>query len=277
MAEYHDSQVRALAELMRGRRALALTGAGMSTGSGLPDYRGVGSTEVTPVTMDMFTADPVWYRWFWYRTETTWKSLLGLEPNEAHQALARMERAGALRGVVTQNIDGLDRRAGTTRVWELHGSYHQCSCLECGRRYARTEVSTWLTRDNPGLVHDTDPARIAIIAEADRAAAEACYFRGPACPACSGLIRPGIVMFGDVSPEGVIDQAISAARMSDVLLIAGTSLTVNTPQIIVREAMMRGASIAVVNAGPCAADEIADMKIEASVLDVLPALADLLA
>ena len=132
-----SSAVAALAEVMAGRRTLAVTGAGISTDSGIPDYRGVGTTPIEPVDFQQFTADPVWYRWVWARNQATWRLLEGLSPTPGHLALARLEEAGLLSGVATQNVDRLHSRAGQATVWELHGAYDRVVCLTCGRMVGR--------------------------------------------------------------------------------------------------------------------------------------------
>ena len=184
-----SSAVAALAEVMAGRRTLAVTGAGISTDSGIPDYRGVGTTPIEPVDFQQFTADPVWYRWVWARNQATWRLLEGLSPTPGHLALARLEEAGLLSGVATQNVDRLHSRAGQATVWELHGAYDRVVCLTCGRMVGRAEIDARLEAANPGFPRESDPARIAITPEADRAAAEACDFRAVTCEACDEIGR----------------------------------------------------------------------------------------
>ena len=130
-----NSAVAALAEVMTGRRTLAVTGAGISTDSGIPDYRGVGTTPIEPVDFQQFTADPVWYRWVWARNQATWRLLEGLSPTPGHLALARLEEAGLLSGVATQNVDRLHSRAGQATVWELHGAYDRVVDSKVRYRY----------------------------------------------------------------------------------------------------------------------------------------------
>lgn len=268
--------VDALAGLMRGRRTLAVTGAGISTDSGIPDYRGVGTTPVSPVDLDQFISDPIWYRWVWARNHATWQLLEPLAPTPGHLALARLEEAGALTGVATQNVDRLHSRAGQRTVWELHGRYDEVVCLQCGRVVPRAEVDVRLTALNPDYPRETDPARIAITPEADRAAAEACGFRAVDCEACGGLLKPSIVFFGEGLPPA-LEEAMEAAKDCEVVLVAGTSLAVLTGLWVVRQAMARGAALVVINRGPTAVDEIADIRVEGGTSEVLAPLAEALA
>ena len=267
-----SSAVAALAEVMAGRRTLAVTGAGISTDSGIPDYRGVGTTPIEPVDFQQFTSDPVWYRWVWARNQATWRLLEGLAPTPGHRALARLEEAGLLSGVATQNVDRLHSRAGQATVWELHGAYDRVVCLTCGRMVGRAEIDARLEAANPGFPRESDPARIAITPEADRAAAEACDFRAVTCEACDGLLKPDIGFFGESLPPAM-EAAMRAAGECDAVLVAGTSLAVLTGLWIVRQAMAHGAEVLVINRGPTAVDELADVRVGGGTSEVLSALA----
>ena len=267
-----SSAVAALAEVMAGRRTLAVTGAGISTDSGIPDYRGVGTTPIEPVDFQQFTSDPVWYRWVWSRNQATWRLLEGLAPTPGHRALARLEEAGLLSGVATQNVDRLHSRAGQATVWELHGAYDRVVCLTCGRMVGRAEIDARLEAANPGFPRESDPARIAITPEADRAAAEACDFRAVTCEVCDGLLKPDIVFFGESLPPAM-EAAMRAAGECDAVLVAGTSLAGLTGLWIVRQAMAHGAEVLVINRGPTAVDELADVRVGGGTSEVLSALA----
>lgn len=267
------SGIDELAEMCTGGGLLAVTGAGLSTDSGLPDYRGRGSTPKPPVELDMFVSDPVWYRWLWYRNEATWLALENLEPNPGHWALAALERSEHLIGVATQNIDRLDARAGVQRLWELHGRYDTVDCLDCGRRTTRAELSERLSALNPDCPHDTDPAHVDITPEADRARAEACTFTPAYCDACGGMLKPSIVMFGEGLPEAAFGPALDAACRCRVVLVAGTSLVVSTGRWVVQEALRSGATLAVINRGPTEVDRFADVRIESGTSTALDALA----
>lgn len=267
-----DAAVDAVVDLVRGRRTLAVTGAGISTDAGIPDYRGAGTTPVDPVDFDRFVSAPVWYRWVWARNHATWRLLEPLWPTPGHLALAALEEAGLLTGVATQNVDCLHSLAGQRTVWELHGAYDRVVCLECGRLTPRAELEAVLTAANPDYPCETDPARVAITPEADRAAAEACDFEPPMCRECGGPLKPDIVFFGESLPRAM-DLAMRAAGECDVVLVAGTSLAVLTGLWIVREAMAHGARLVVVNRGPTAVDGVADVRIEGGASEVLAPLA----
>lgn len=268
-----DDAVEAVREVMAGRRTLAVTGAGISTDSGIPDYRGTGSTPAEPVDLERFVSDPLWYRWVWARNHATWRLLKGLAPTPGHRALARLEDAGLVTGVATQNVDRLHSLAGQRTVWELHGAYDRVVCLKCERVVPRTEVDERLRAANPGYPIETDPRKVAITPEADRAAAEACVFEPPACESCGGMLKPDIVFFGESLPPAM-DGAMEAAKDCDVVLVAGTSLAVLTGLWVVRQAMARGAQLVVVNRGRTAVDDVADVRVEGGTSEVLGAVAD---
>ena len=267
--------VNAAAALMAGRRTLAVTGAGISTDAGIPDYRGMGTTPVEPVDYEQFVTDPVWYRWVWARNHATWRLLDPLEPTPGHAALARLEEAGLVTGVATQNVDRLHSRADQRTVWELHGAYDRVVCLTCGRIVSRAEVDARLTALNPDYPRETDPARVAITPEADRDAARACDFEPVTCEACGGLLKPDIVFFGEGLPAAM-SEAMDAAGHCDVVLVAGTSLAVLIGLWIVRQAIAHGAELVVINRGPTAVDEMADVRVQGGTSQVLEPLANAL-
>lgn len=266
---------QALTELLRGRRTLAVTGAGLSTDAGIPDYRGVGTTPTSPVSYSQFTADPLWYRWVWARNHATWRLLDPLAPTPGHRALAALEEAGLLTGVATQNVDRLHARAGQATVWELHGAYDRVVCLGCGALSSRARLDERLTAANPGYPRETEPRRVEITPEADPVAAAACGFTALYCEDCGGLLKPDIVFFGEGLPPAM-DLAMEAAGGCDVVLVAGTSLAVLTGLWIVRQAVAQGARLAVVNRGPTAVDEAADLRVEGGTSQVLATTARLL-
>ena len=255
----------AVVRLMAGRRTLAVTGAGISTDAGIPDYRGVGTTPV----------DPVWYRWVWARNHATWRLLEPLSPTPGHTALARLEEAGLVTGVATQNVDRLHSRAGQRTVWELHGAYDRVVCLRCGRVTPRAELDERLAAANPDYPRESDPARIAITPEADRASAEACDFEAVVCQACGGLLKPDIVFFGESLPAAM-GEAMEAAGACDVVLVAGTSLAVLTGLWIVRQALAHGAELIVINRGPTAVDELAGVHVHSGTSQALAPIAQAL-
>ena len=253
-----------------------VTGAGVSTDAGIPDYRGVGTTPVAPVDYEQFVTDPVWYRWVWARNHATWRLLEPLTPTPAHRALARLEDVGLVTGVSTQNVDRLHSRAGQRTVYELHGAYDRVVCLSCGALTPRAALDRRLSQLNPDYPRETDPAQVAITPQADRAAAEGCSFRAVNCETCGGLLKPDIVFFGEGLPEA-LEQSLEAARHCDVVLVVGTSLVVSTGMWVVRQAVGCGAALAVINRGPTMVDDVADLRIEGGASQVLGDLSQHLA
>ncbi|MGJ9482263.1 Sir2 family NAD-dependent protein deacetylase [Actinotignum sp. GS-2025e] len=267
---------RELAELMAGRTTVVIAGAGVSTASGIPDYRGTGSSDAPSIDYDAFVSDPVWQRWVWQRNQETWCALSGVVANNAHTALARFEKAGLINGVATQNVDNLHQKAGSTRLAELHGNFLRVVCVECGAEFPRAEIAAQLDALNPGWPEDPDPAHVAILASADRAGAEASTFRVAPCPRCGGLLKPAVVFFGEALPRDAMEQSFAWAREADVALVVGTSLAVLTGSWVLGEALQHGAACAIINIGPTTADRYADLRVEGDVGTVLAGAADLL-
>lgn len=262
-----------IAARMRGRRTLAITGAGVSTDSGLPDYRGTGGSGEPTVDFQMFTADPMWQRWVWQCNHETWKHFEKIEPSAGHQALADLEARGYITGIATQNIDGLHTKAGSRRVWELHGSFREVVCIDCGHRISRREYAIQLEHLNPGWP-EYDEATI--LAPVNHDAAAASTFRVAPCSTCGGLLKPAVVMFGEALPNSM-DDAMAAARDCDVALVVGTSLLVSTGAWIVRQAWANGAETIIINRGPTAEDNLANYRTHSGASEVLTRVADLLA
>lgn len=272
-----DTQVETLAQMMSGGAVLAVTGAGISTDAGIPDYRGPGRKEEPSVYYDQFISDPVWQRWVWQRNEETWRSVAALKPTGGHKALVRLEDAGLLVGVATQNVDNLHSAAGSTHVAELHGSFMRVACVQCRETFPRDGIVNDIIQSaNPNIIHDPDPAHAAVLASADRARAEKSTFTVPLCPQCGGLLKPDITFFGESLPGDALDAALDMARRADFVLVAGSSMYVQTGVWVVREALAHGARLGVVNRGATAVDEIADIRIDGGCSEVLSDIADML-
>jgi NAD-dependent protein deacetylase/lipoamidase len=242
------ASVRRLAALVRERKpCVVLTGAGVSTESGIPDFRSPGGlwAEFDPLeygSIDAFRADPekVW-RFYAPRFAT----LTEAEPNAAHRALARLERAGLVEAVVTQNIDLLHERAGSREVVEVHGSIRTSTCPGCGERYPLARVLDLLGESG-----------------------------APRCPACGGVLKPDVVFFGELLPEAAIDRATELARRAALLLVVGSALEVYPVAGLPLETLDSGGDVAIVNLGPTAFDGRAAVRIDGSAGEVLAALAD---
>lgn len=261
---------------MRGRKTVFVTGAGMSTDTGIPDYRGKGNTAIPSVEYDQFVSDPVWQRWVWARNHQTWQTMLSLNPAPAHLAQARMERAGLLTGIATQNVDGLDLKAGCQEVYEMHGSFARVECVDCGQITAREPLHKRLTEANPDFPLDLDPAHVSILAVADRKAAEACDFKTVPCERCGGLLKPAVVFFGQMLPSDTMSRAYRAAAAADVVLVVGSSLVVGTASYVMQAGLAQGAPLVIINRGRTMYDREADLRIEGGASECLTKLADLL-
>lgn len=242
----------ALAELFSGGPATILTGAGISTDSGIPDYRGAGSPPRTPMRIEQFLHDERYRQRFWAGARVGALRTGGIEPNAGHRAVAALEAAGRLNGVITQNVDGLHARAGSRAVVELHGSGATIRCLPAGHRWSRTEVLAWFDVANPGFVERNAAATITPDGDADVAETEGVIV--PVCPACGGMLRPDVVYFGEHAPLPVFAEAERLVAGAHALLVAGSSLAVNTGVRLVHRAERRGLPIAVINRGPTSID-----------------------
>jgi len=250
------------------RRVFALTGAGCSTASGIPDYRDDQGEwkRRPPVMIQAFRTDEVVYRRYWARAYAGWPRFTGAAPNEAHRAFAAWEDAGTLVQVVTQNVDRLHQRAGSRAVVDLHGRLDAVVCLGCGDRTSRAAVQEAMSSANPEW---RAAAAIAPDGDADVDATAIASFVAPRCAHCGGLLKPDVVFFGENVPRDRFERACEALAGADALLVAGSSLMVYSGFRFVRLARDAGLPIAIVNRGRTRGDELAELKIEA---DVGPAL-----
>jgi NAD-dependent deacetylase sirtuin 4 len=270
-----DDRLAPLVELLSGRRIVVLTGAGCSTDSGIPDYRGGGRTGPrNPIQHDAFLRLPQVRRRYWARATLGWARFRTAAPNAAHRALAALEEAGALVGVITQNVDRLHQRAGSLRVVELHGALEEVGCVACARREPRQEVQERLLEANPGWL---DVAAEALPdGDADLPAELVAGFEIVGCRACGGPLKPDVVFFGGSVSDKTLAAAWALFDEGAALLVAGSSLTVYSGFRFVRRAQEIGRPIALINIGPTRADDLAAVKVEASVAEVLPRLAQAL-
>jgi NAD+-dependent protein deacetylase sirtuin 4 len=274
----------ALLDLLRDRRVVVLAGAGCSTESGIPDYRGPeGSLRVRkPMQYQEFTRSEAARVRYWARSTIGWPRLAAARPNAAHHALARLERDGAAGGVITQNVDGLHQAAGSRRVVELHGSLAAVRCLECGRDERRDRFQERLRVLNArweARLHGRAPAgavRSAPDGDVELPSWALESFRVPGCEACGGVVKPDVVFFGENVPRERVEEAWRLFAEADVLLVVGSSLTVYSGRRFIYRAQEEGVPIAIVNIGPTRADEVAAVKVEGALGRVLPALAEAL-
>lgn len=275
----HDPQFpppptfRAL-EVLAGRRIAVLTGAGVSTDSGVPDYRGDGAPRRTPMTLQDFTGDESKRRRYWVGSHLGWKAFSGTHPNRGHHALAALESAGAVTGIVTQNVDGLHLRAGSRKVVELHGDMRGVTCLACGSRFRREEIAWRLERDNPALAR---PDGVALGPDGDVMPESWENVTVPDCTVCHGILKPDVVFFGELVPSARTRAAEEVVDHAEALLVVGSSLVVNSGLRLVLRAHRRGSPIVIVNRGATKGDRRADVKIDAGTSETLAALASALA
>jgi NAD+-dependent protein deacetylase sirtuin 4 len=266
----------ALTRVLRGRRLVALTGAGCSTESGIPDYRGAGrSPTKTPIQHDAFLRRPEVRRRYWARATVGWARFQGARPNDAHHAIAALEQAGTLAGVITQNVDRLHTAAGSRRIVELHGALEDVRCLACGYREPRAGVHRRLLAANPGwLARVSGDQRPDGDAELPESLVE--ELDVVACLACDGVLKPDVVFFGGNVPEPTMTSAWALFDQAEALLVVGSSLTVWSGYRFARRAAERGVPVAIVNLGPTRADPEAAVRVAARAGEVLPLLVETL-
>jgi NAD-dependent SIR2 family protein deacetylase len=261
----------ALAELLRERRTLVLSGAGVSTDSGIPDYRGPTSRPRSPMRFQEFARDPEARRRYWARSSVGWPVTARARPNDGHRALARLERRGLLTGVLTQNVDGLHQQGGSRRVLELHGSLASVICLDCGARSARADLQARMRAANPHFHAQADD--VAPDGDVEIPDAWTRHFVVPACRACGGVLKPDVVFFGENVPRERVERAWARVDAAQALLVAGSSLSVFSGYRFVRRAREQGKPVAIVNDGPTRGDPDATVRLHARLGAVLPSLA----
>jgi NAD-dependent SIR2 family protein deacetylase len=265
-----------MAELLRGRSWVALTGAGISTDSGIPDYRGPTSTRATPMQYGEFVSSAEAQRRYWARSYLGWQRIGKAHPNDGHRLLVDLERAG-LCGVITQNVDGLHTAAGSSQVINLHGDIATVVCLDCGHRTSRRSVQDQLRRLNPGL-HSTPVLRQAEVRPDGDAVVETWRtFVLADCMVCGGRLKPDVVFFGESVPKLRVESAYRLLDCAEALVVLGSSLTVMSGLRFVRHsAKKNGRPVVIINRGFTRGDEFAMIKIDGGCTETLGALAPLL-
>ncbi len=259
--------------LLSGLRLAVLTGAGLSTDSGIPDYRGPQSVPRSPMTYQQFVGDEALRRRYWARNHVGWRHLRRADPNAGHAAVARLEQRGLLTGLITQNVDKLHSSAGSTRVIDLHGTFDRVVCLQCSSTFARSRIAEILEELNPGyLERESDAGDVAPDADAD--VDDTGDFVMAPCPVCGGMLKPDFVYFGENVPKDRVAEAYAMVESAGALLVAGSSLTVMSGLRFVRHAFKAGKPVVIINRGWTRGDEFASLKIEAGVSEALTYLAD---
>ncbi len=263
-------ELAAAAELLRGLRWVALTGAGISTDSGIPDYRGPDSPPRTPITYQQFVADPAFRRHYWARNHYGWHHVGRVAPNAGHRALAELERRGIVLGVITQNVDLLHQQAGSRRVIDLHGHYNEVACLSCGHRVSRAELDTRLVALNPGFLERVEEiADVEIAPDADAVIEQTEGFVVADCEVCGGVLKPDIVYFGETVPADRVAEAYALVDRSEALVVAGSSLAVMSGLRFVRHAASAGKPVVIINRGLTRGDQYATLRLNAGTSQAL--------
>jgi NAD-dependent SIR2 family protein deacetylase len=243
-------------------RIFVLTGAGCSTASGIPDYRDEQGAwkRQQPITLQELLRSEHKRKRYWARSLLGWRTMGEALPNAAHYALAQLEQSGRVALLVTQNVDGLHRRAGSRDVLDLHGTLDEVECLACGVVSSREEHQLRLAALNPEFLQ----LRGALAPDGDMDLLGADYdsFHVPGCSSCGGLLKPRVVFFGESVPKQRVDQAYAALECSDALLVVGSSLMLFSGYRFAHRAAQRGTPIAILNRGRTRADSLASLKIE---------------
>jgi NAD-dependent SIR2 family protein deacetylase len=264
-----EPDVRAAVDLLAGRRVVALTGAGISTDSGIPDYRGPDSPPRRPMTYQEFVSGRVAQQRYWGRAHVGWNRMSRAVPNAGHDAMTRLERAGAVAGLITQNVDGLHALAGSPSVIDLHGRISDVVCLHCRRVTDRGDLHRRLEQLNPGQADRLAP----FAPDGDSVLDDTADFRLCGCTECGGPLKPDVVFFGENVPKDRVARCIARVDAADALLVVGSSLQVMSGLRFVRQAARVGKPVVIVNRGPTRGDDLATHRVDGGCSPVLETLA----
>jgi NAD-dependent SIR2 family protein deacetylase len=254
-----------------GGRLLVLTGAGLSTDSGIPDYRGPGSPVRKPMTYQELVSSPEAMQRYWARNAVGWGRMHGARPNAGHRALVTLEEQGRVELLVTQNVDGLHEAAGSKAIIALHGRVADVICLDCGRVTRRDRLQERIEADNADYLarHHGALANPDGDVEVDDTAG----FVVPACEVCGGRLKPDVVFFGENVPKPRVERATAALERADALLVVGSSLTVMSGFRFVRQAAKAGKPVVIVNRGVTRGDDLATLKLDVGCSEFLTGMA----
>lgn len=269
-----SSALDRLADLVADGDVAVLSGAGLSTESGIPDYRGPSGAArpSTPMTFQTFTGSAAARGRYWARSHLGWRVIAEAEPNPGHRAVARLQEAALLTGVITQNVDGLHTCAGTRDVVELHGNLDRVVCLSCGRLTPRLQLDSRLRAVNRAWrakVLAVNPDGDVELSDADLEA-----FRTVDCATCGGVLKPDVVFFGETVPADRVAACFALVERAGALLVLGSSLTVMSGYRFVLHAARLGVPVAIVNSGVTRGDAKASVRVDAALGQVLPALVE---
>ena len=255
-----DSQ---LASLIAAGGVAILSGAGLSTESGIPDYRGPTGVarRAQPMTYQTFTGSAAARQRYWARSHLGWRAVAAARPNRGHQAVAELELRGQLTGIITQNVDGLHQAAGAQQVTELHGSLSRVRCLGCGQRTARTELDRRLRAANPGW--DAQPGQLNPDGDTVLPDGAEARFQVVSCRGCGGVLKPDVIFFGENVPRTRVDDCYARVEQAGALVVLGSSLTVMSGFRFVRQAAKLNIPVVIVNQGATRGDGYAATTLDA--------------
>ena len=269
LAEGPTDSVREIAGLIAAGGVVVLSGAGLSTESGIPDYRGPTgmARRAEPMTYQAFTGAPAARQRYWARSHLGWRHIARAAPNQGHNAVAELQRRGLLGGIITQNVDGLHQKAGARDVIELHGSLSRVICLGCGERTPRDELDERLRAANPAWdarVRLVNPDGDAVL---DDGATD--QFEVVGCLRCAGALKPDVIFFGENVPPGRVADCYALVTAARAVLVLGSSLTVMSGYRFVRHAARAGIPVAIINQGATRGDAQATLTLDAPLGPVL--------
>ncbi|HTU75387.1 MAG TPA: Sir2 family NAD-dependent protein deacetylase [Trebonia sp.] len=284
--ELRDGTFGSLVKILGNGGAVVLSGAGLSTESGIPDYRGPSgqARRAQPMTYQAFTGSGQSRQRYWARSHLGWRHITGAAPNAGHRAVAELERRGLVPAIITQNVDGLHQAAGAVAVTELHGSLHRVVCLGCWQRTSRRSLDTRLRAANPswgfgrgpllppGQEEDgAEPDRPAVNPDGDVALDDTDGFAVVDCVTCGGMLKPDVVFFGENVPRTRVDECYQLVAGASSLVVLGSSLTVFSGLRYVRHAAKLGIPVVIVNQGPTRGDDLAAIRLDAPLGQTLSA------
>jgi NAD-dependent SIR2 family protein deacetylase len=254
----------AVPDLLRHGRVVVVTGAGLSTDSGIPDYRGPGSPARRPMTYQEFVSGPAARQRYWARSHLGWSRMRAASPNAGHRALAALDPEL----LITQNVDGLHEAAGSRRLVALHGRIADVICLSCRRTSSRASLATRMVSANPGYAEAHAAAEVR--PDGDVELDDTAGFVVPDCEGCGGVLKPDVVFFGESVPRERVERCYAMLASARALLVLGSSLTVMSGFRFVRRAASVGMPIGIVNQGATRGDALASVRIDAALGQLLP-------
>jgi len=256
-------------ELLADKAVLVISGAGISTDSGIPDYRGEGRVQKHPLTFDEFMGSKANQARYWARSYVGWNRIANASPNAGHQAIADAEKQGLIASVITQNVDGLHQKAGSRSVLELHGRLDRVLCVGCGDSFSRWEMDERIAEANPDVIRDFS---VEFSPDGDAEVEVPEGFSVPDCSVCGSHYKPDVVFFGEQVPKPRVADAESRVASAEAILVAGSSLTVNSGLRLVKRAVADEKPVVIVNLGSTRADDLANVRINGSTTELLGAI-----